>query len=627
MRSVRKPIALLLTACLLAGVAGCGSGSSNSAAPSQAQTSEASGGGSEGPLNLKDMKIKLQTTYYQPAKPSTDDVLTPIWHEKTKVSAEVVDIPQDVSVEQWVQMQAAAGTLPEVIINHAIISHPAAMKYLVSSGKVWEITKDMAEKYMPNLVKRLSQFGSSIDLLMEDMKYEDGKVYYLPVEWDAMAFPKLQTDPRANEWAGPHYYTLSFRDDILTKIFPDAKTEDQLKDLYVKNGGKLSFEEATGDVPIKNRDDLYNYLKKVKALGLKVGEKNVIPAQLCPADPGSIMWALQTAYGAFWQQEFGYKDDQLNYLKSLPAFKDYVQWYNKLFNEGLMDPEAWIMKSDMIDAKAVNGEYAVINGKVDDARKLSQQENRGYGYRTLPIFPIELDNEFQNLTYNSVSLYQQGSIIFTKTIKEEDLPQILNWYDFNVSEEAMELRAWGPPEFYTGDGADRRFKPEYKDLEQDKAFGHADGEKNGAYYGLFNEIANNPEVLKINGFGYLDTPYNVYAATKTPSKEDPIDNAVNSAIRKHYRDQMKYYRRVGWAISDIEGDPDYAKAHDKIESKEAYSYLVNSLVCKPEEFDAKFKLYNDLCYGSDFQATLKKLQAKWKDIYDQHVKPEIDKIQ
>ena len=626
MKSVKKAISLFLAACLLSSAAGCGSPSKNTP-QSKAQSTGTTSTTSSSGLKLKDMKIKLQTTYYQPAKPATDDVLTPIWHDKTKVSAEVVDIPQDVSVEQWVQMQIAAGTLPDVIINHAIISHPAAMKHLVSSGKVYEITKDMAEKYMPNLVKRLSQFGSSIDLLMEDMKYEDGKVYYLPVEWDSMAFPKLQTDSRANEWAGPHYYTLSFRDDILTKIFPNAKTEDQLKDLYVKNGGKLSYEEAVGDVPIKSLDDLYNYLKKVKALNLKVGEKNVIPGQLCPPDPGSIMWALQTAYGAFWQQEFGYKDDQLNYLKSLPRFKEYVQWFNKLFNEGLIDPEAWIMKSDQVDAKAVNGEYAVINGKVDDARKLSKQENRGYGYRTLPIFPIELNNEYQNLLYQNVSLYAQGSIIFTKTIKEEDLPQILNWYDFNVSEEAMELRAWGPPEFYTGDGENRRFKPEYKDLEQDKAYGHSDGEKNGAYYGLYNEIANNPEVLKINGFGYLDNPYNVYKKVATPSKDDPIDNAVNSAIRKHYRDQMKYYRRVGWAISDIESDPDYTKAHDKIESKEAYSYLVNSMVCKPEEFDAKFKLYNDLCYGPEFQTTLKKLQAKWKDIYDKHVKPEIDKLQ
>jgi len=104
-------------------------------------------------------------------------------------------------------------------------------------------------------------------------------------------------------------------------------------------------------------EELYDYLKKVKQLDMKVGEKNVIPAQLpVSSNVSSTLWSLQTAMGILWQDGFGFKDDQLMHVQSSDVFKEYIRYYNTFNAEGLIDREAWIMKDDQIRAKTINGE-------------------------------------------------------------------------------------------------------------------------------------------------------------------------------------------------------------------------------------------------------------------------------
>src|SRR5690606_12844712 len=142
-----------------------------------------------------------------------------------------------------------------------------------------------------------------------------------------------------------------------------------------------------------------------------------------------------------------------------PRFKDYMRWFNDLYNEKLIDPEAFIQTGDQMTAKINNGEYAVVNFMVSPgmgaARQLSIDQDRGYDYRMIPGFLVPMVTETQDLRYLPTSLYTYEGVFVTKTVKEEDLPQVLGWLDWNFSLEAEELRSWGTPEFYTGDGENR----------------------------------------------------------------------------------------------------------------------------------------------------------------------------
>ena len=175
------------------------------------------------------------------------------------------------------------------------------------------------------------------------------------------------------------------------------------------------------DIPIKNLDDLYNYLKAVKALNLKVGDKPLIPGAITASSEsmGALDWSLRTIVGYAWEYPFmegtppDFNDTVLP--KATPEYKAYMAWWNKCYNEGLLDPEIFVMKNDQFNAKQINGEYAVLNRwwYVNDARKVGK--DRGYGFRYFPAFYGQLKDIFSN---NVMYLSLQGSpVAITKTTK------------------------------------------------------------------------------------------------------------------------------------------------------------------------------------------------------------------
>ena len=581
-------------------------------------------GGSGSGGKKKELKMSMFSGDIQGTAPG--DVLTPIWREKTGITWELLSHSGDVSSDQWVQMQLAADTMPELLITHEFST--AAQTVMIESGKLYDFTEEEIRKNMPQYTKRIEDLGLDLKTYMEVNKWSDGKSYWIPYELREVAFPKLRPDIRAIRNAADSPYSFYFRDDILKMVFPNARTEQELKDLFIANGGKLTMDEIIGDIPIYNMDDLYDYLKKVKALGLKIGDKDVIPAQLTvSSNVGSTLWSLQTAMQIFWQDGFSFKDDQLMHVQSSDVFKEYIRYYSTFNDEGLIDREAWIMKDDQIRAKAINGEFAVFNYwlPVNDARQLSKDEGRGYGYRLLPAFTVDLVNEYQNMTNRPINLTTATKIIMTKTVKEADKAQVFGWLDWNLSYEADDLRCWGLPEWSEGEGENRRFKPEYKEIEDSLLLGvHSD--KDAGYYGLRSNATNfnNPETHKVGFSGYFSRPVDVYPIPV--SSDMNIDDKCFETIREYYGTQMTFYNQIGWTISeDLANDELWKVASDKSSTPEQSSRLAAAMVASPADFDAKYAEYYDNAYPAEFQTALANLKEKWRDIYNTKVAPEIEK--
>ncbi len=588
-------------------------------------------------------ELKIQVSGYRQTGNNVpvEDVLTPIWRSKTKVIPEIVGAPQGTSGDDWIARQVTADTLPEVLGTIGVAQGTNNYKLLKENKKIREITKEDLIKYMPRYVARIEKLGGTIDQVYEDnLDSADGKLWWIPNQLPQSALPGYRGTRYFEEQTNFEPYQSYVRDDILKEIFPEVKTEEELKQLYKDNGGKLSYGEVT-DIPIHNMADLLDFYRKIKALNKKVGDKPVYAAHphSSSSNVNSLVWSMFSAPGGnMWTitGESVTKEDTMTYMPMTPVWKDYLKWFNTAYNEGLLDPESFIQKDDQLNAKVINGEYAVINwwAPVADARKLSKAEGRGYGYRLLPMFDtLQLNSEYQDVTAMPTSLNGSFSgVVLTTTLKDEDYAQVMNWIDWNMSEEADELRTWGLPEWSAGTGKDRRFKPEYKYLET-WAISGAAGAKDGNYYGMYDILTNastnaaawNHETYGILGLVYPDSPR--YTYPKDLTKDVDLDLITHQVLTKHFMDQIVYYRQKGWDLGMIDPEGKFAEidATNGIYSHDAGSAVVKTIVGKPADFEKNYEKYMAV-FNDKFKTELAARTDKYKDLYNTYIKPEVNKV-
>lgn len=583
-----------------------------------------------------ELKITVTGFLQTGNKVPQEDVLTPIWREQTKVVPQIINArDENNTVQKWL----VANTLPDVFATLGNGRGSENYKLLKENNKLREITKEDMIRYMPRLTKWLEQLGSSVDQLYAANVDTDGKLWQVPNMPNYYALPGLKGTRFMESLVGYAPYNQFVRDDILKEIFPEAKSEAELKELYVKQGGKLSYEDVT-DIPIDSMDDLLDFMRKIQALNKKVGDKPVYPAQLQSSSQNvnSLLWSMFTVPGFMWSHtgERPVKEEVMTYAPLTPEWKDYYKFLNTAYNEKLFDPEAFIQKDDQLSAKIINGEYAIFNawGPVADARALSKNEGRGYGYRMMPVFRSQpVVGKYQDFRPSPVSLDGSASaVLITTNISDEQLPQVLNWIDWNMSEEANELRTWGLPEWSTGTGEERRFKPEYQDLENWAVRGTA-GEKDGNYYGMYDINTNasvgaaafNPETYGILGLGYAYSPTHSYPPDLT--KEINMDQIQIQVENKHMVDQMWFYQQVGWDFTmlDPEGKFNAIDSTNGVYSAAAGGKVVNAIVGKPADFDKNYEAYLGV-YNDEWRKEFALMQERWKDIWNTKIKPELDKV-
>jgi len=585
-------------------------------------------------FDLKSAKVikpkvlaKLQTGN----KISKEDKLTPIWRANTKVEPEIVPI-SGADAGQYFQMQQVAGTMPEVIAaSNGVFDNKGVYTILKKQKSLREITLEDIKKYMPKTIERLKKWDITVDdWYNSNLDPTDKKLWYIP------GAPNLGATTEKNEefvkLANSYEpYCWYFRDDILQKIFPDAKTDKQLKDLYVKNKGKLSYKEVN-DVPIKSLDELYTYLNKVKELGMKVGNKNVVPAQLqANSDAGSMMWSAFSLPGFFWQDlgDRMYNSNSFSYFADTPEWKNYISFFNKCYNDKLLGNETFIQKDDQRDAKVINGEYAVAQGwvPIGDARKKAIDENRGYGYRKVALFlNDDLKNKYQDLSKKVTALDSNwGAVGLTTAIKDKDIPQILNWIDWNCSQEANTLRAWGPKEFYTGTGKERKFKSEYAAVA-DWALYRTSSEKDGINYGMYqlsdNDADFNAETYGVGAWYDEYNPVNVYPENYTDASKINLDTQYDNAVKLHYSSMIKQVKSKPLGEDVIAARAEFDKLEVKFnELKKTVSFdndgaktaTIKAIIGKPENFDKNYSEYEKKYLTDALKQNIKDMGAKWLD--------------
>ncbi|RAP77611.1 hypothetical protein [Paenibacillus montanisoli] len=627
---MKKLVMLMLAVLLAVSLAGCGGKNTNNAPTTE-------GGKAPAPVDpstFKEMHLEvLSQLPTNPRKP-VEDKLTPIWREKTKVIPDFVEIPANTDYKSWLQMQILADTVPAVIANqNGIADDSDNMEMLKKAGMAREITLDEIKAYMPLTAKRLEELGVTVEQWYKaSVDPIDGKLWAIPSLPSPLLKDEYRKTPYGDARLGNGGYGVWFRDDILKKIYPNAMSADEFKKLAVANKGKLTLEQVM-DFPMNSLDDLYGYLKKVQDLNIKENGKVITPGHLqLDNTRGALQWSLFTASGLSLSQSYPlvinesknlYADYQLT-----PEWKNYISFMNKGFKEGLFGKEFYIQKNEQRDAKVINGEYAVVNmwAPIAANQEKVKKEGKTYGWRFYPIFAQELDPNNQDSAnqYFPLTTRWNSKAINPKKVTDAMIPQVLNWIDWNNSLEAADLRAWGTPDMYTGDGMERRYKPEFKKVEEYKLIGKQDETGDGWYYGIQGQDSTmtNPEVYGLamaDEMGFVYTPQIVY-----PFSESNYDQAtiVNTAWQQHNMKNMTLLAELPVDDATQQARAEYDQIANDVNNNlvsphndELDNLIVKAITSPVADFEKNYKAYTDVLSSSDIADGITKQKDAWLKYY------------
>ncbi len=551
---------------------------------------------------------------------------------------------------QALQALEAAGKMPDIYAQDDVLNLPPVWEYATKKNLIKEITLEDFNTYLKGYVARVKYYGADLNQMLTQNTSPDGKHWFIPWGFLGGGFPKSDKVPEPF-WGRYHggYTGGNFRDDILTKIFPTAKTEAQVRALLLQKKGNLDLTDVA-DIPIKNWSDLYDYGMKVKALNLQANGKPVIP--LAPnyssESPQSMYWSLVSATGTFWHLDWdpGTPLDNSTWAILGPAFKEQLRWINKMYNAGLMDPEIFIMKNDQYFAKVANGQYAEVNAffnNMGEAERVGKAN--GYGWRSV-VFWYPMDLTLNATKYEGVSIRDVGVQVGNTATVNANWGDVLKTLDFFFTEQADDIAMWGSPDWYTGTGDSRRYKPEYKALEDWTVYGK-EGGKDGTYYGLAGAaMINGAEGQHMQhatqyfsfwasgagtvGRSYPNAPYYVYR--RDPKFDFSADYANLDLPGYTSGLFMKKYLvpNATWTLAgsyNLFGPPFSGPAMTKykqsVQGPTIDSYLAKTATGKEADFEANwvaFQKYND---DNGYQAALAEYIANLKANWDKVTGPVI----
>lgn len=267
-------------------------------------------------------------------------------------------------------------------------------------------------------------------------------------------------------------------DDYLDEYGPNIKkyeTRNEIIRHFMSNGdGKLYFhtpntgvENATGGTDLwngyivrwdlykeigapemKNDDDFIAVLKQMQELYPETEDGKPVYAMGVHND--SELWAWNIMHFANmgyqnnsgWSTAASYVTNELisNYLDMESPFWASMKFYNKLHNEGLLDPDAFTMKSEEVQEKAGAGQYVGgycmwFFGRLFN-NAVKEDPNTIKGFMAVPA-------EGQGGWYGANAIVGWGDkdmFISTASENPEKCVQIIDWFD---SDEANRLHYSG----------------------------------------------------------------------------------------------------------------------------------------------------------------------------------------
>lgn len=422
---------------------------------------------------------------------ATNDVVGPEIKRVTGVSLDPDNSFDNGGKDMAVKMGMlnAANDWPDI----AITSYIGSLKELVEAGKVYDLT-DYIAQYAPNVAKRMpfDKFPRIKETIT--LNNLDGRTYGFPMQIGDPDKANKIIDPNfvsPNPLPAKEFAWIWVRDDLLKKLYPNAKTQDEIDALYVRNNGKFTREEIY-DVPLKSKEDLYKLMRDMQNL-IKTEKitENGKPVEVSYAFGGGDNWnALSMLLPSInrlpaGNNYFSYYDKttkQVQWSYEQEWFKQGVKELSQLAREGVLDKNSLLENSASHLEKLNNGQYAMAYlWETPDSATLAAA-NKPFRYRKLWIDAPVQEDKFISPSSSPTNNY--SVLIFKDKVKEEDVPQIVRYLDYLVSEVGEKMYTWGPRSAGLFDEADGKRTFKDKLLEEAMVYGKDNGST--LTYGLNN---------------------------------------------------------------------------------------------------------------------------------------------
>ncbi|WP_328800872.1 ABC transporter substrate-binding protein [Paenibacillus sp. LX16] len=322
-----------------------------------------------------------------------------IGKEITKKTGVTLNAEFDVSGgggDDRIALMAASGEYPD------LVSPKANINKLVDAGAMIDLT-DLINDHAPNLKKLYGPY-------MDRLKYsnKDQSIYVLPTY----------------AGVGQESFDATGGFEIQHKV---------LKEL--------------GYPKVRTLQDYENVLKTYAAKHPTINGKKTIPLTL-DADDWRIM--ITVTNPAF--QTTGAPDDgeyfidpqtfeaKLHYKR--PEEKEYFRWLNHMYNEGLLDKDSFVQKSDQYKSKIASGR---VLGLIDQEWGYQDAENAlkasGKADSSYAHFPVTLSEEYKDRSFQDTGFASGYGVGITENCK--DPVRAIKFLDYLASDEGQVLVNWG----------------------------------------------------------------------------------------------------------------------------------------------------------------------------------------
>ncbi|MGG1669119.1 ABC transporter substrate-binding protein [Paenibacillus sp. NRS-1783] len=371
-----------LLAVSLAALAGC-SGSQNAA-------KEGSSSGTD-PITF--------SFFGADTSPKWNGMKDEIGKEITKKTGVTLNAEFDVSGgggDDRIALMAASGEYPDLVSPKANISK------LVDAGAMIDLT-DLINDHAPNLKKLYGPY-------MNRLKYsnKDQAIYVVPT------------------YAG-----------VGQKNF-DATGGFEIQHRVLK---ELGYPKVT------TLQDYENVLKTFVAKHPTIDGKKTIPLTLDADDWRIMITVTNPAYQTTGASDDGeYNIDPKTFEAKLhykrPVEKEYFRWLNHMYNEGLLDKESFVQKSDQYKSKIASGR---VLGLIDQEWGYLEAENAlktsGKADASYAHFPVTLSEEYKDHSFQDTGFMSGYGVGITESCK--DPVRAIKFLDFLASDEGQVLVNWG----------------------------------------------------------------------------------------------------------------------------------------------------------------------------------------
>ncbi|PNT92653.1 extracellular solute-binding protein [Clostridium thermosuccinogenes] len=465
----KKLIALLTVASMLFMVA-CSSGSSNSDSSSDTKgsaTDTTSSSGGDKTADAKPLKFTATLTGW-----GGDDANSMVHKEWLKVMEEKMGRPLDITFN-WI---------PQA-------EYEEKSKLMFSTGDLTDITVtpfwyDYVKVAKDGLLLELSQYKDLLPNYMEWVKAtKDGEALcFLP---DGTMYVFMQGE--------------------LPRFPADKGMLAQNMSAYNYN----VFEKHNIKIP-ETLDELYVAAKKLKEL-----YPNEYPINTRFQSLNPIFYAHHVDRDVYWNgEEYVYGPFEEGYKESL-------MFLNKLYTEGLLDPEYSIETNDTIKMKALNQKnFIFLNEWFTSPGEYSRNNEEGLKF-AVTLYP---DNPKYGKCWQTVSNVNTMNLsnwgMFAIDAKTKDPEGLMKFIDLQYSEEIIRLLTWGIEGVTYTIGPDG--KPQFVDSILNAKDPWAEGDK----YGMRASSKHRPGLqMAADTAAYVAFAPNDYIYYDGKLHEEPIEKS------------------------------------------------------------------------------------------------------